>query len=314
MPTTLLAGNFFHSRELFRIAELAPGNSPYMVVVTQEADSAVLGQLLVIVHRKGNLLPPYLYTHAHAHGEGEFADGTNTDELFRLMLEAITAKLQRSLCLYIEFSSLGKKMFAYRHFRQQGYFPVAWQEVRNSLHSMTPEQRISEKILGRIEKTHEKGVETHVVTNADELLKFHKLLKRYYRFRPRRYIPPLQFFSELLKSNDAMVCVTTYKRRLVIGGCACVFSKGDAFLWYLATKRKSCAPLHPDLMTVWFAIKYAQQRSCRHIHFMDVGLPFHKNPYREFILGFGGKPVANFRWFKFHSRLVNWLMKWIYKD
>lgn len=150
LPTTLLRGNFFHSQELFRIAELAPGNSPYMVVATEKGRPAVMGQLLVIVQRRGNLLPPYLYTHAHAHGEGEYAEEVDIVPLFRLMLAAITAQLQKHLCLYIEFSGLSKKMFGYRHFRQLGYFPIAWQEVHNSLHSMPPEQRISDKLLQRM--------------------------------------------------------------------------------------------------------------------------------------------------------------------
>lgn len=314
LPTTLLAGNFFHSQELFRIAELSPGDSPYMVVATEKGSPAVMGQLLVIVQRRGNLLPPYLYTHAHAHGEGEYAEGVDVDGLFSLMLDAVTAKLQRHLCLYIEFSGLGKKMFAYRHFRQQGYFPVAWQEVRNSLHSMTPEQRISDKLLQRIGKLYNKGVDTHIVRSDGEIRKFHTLLRRFYFLKPRRYIPSLQYFRELAKSKDAMVCVTTYKGKMVIGGCACVFSKGNAYLWYLGAKRKTCAPLHPNLMTVWFALKYAHAHGAQHMCFMDAGLPWHKNLFREFILGFGGKPVAKYRWFKFHSRPINWLLKWIYKD
>ena len=314
LPPTLLASNFFHSQELFRIAELSPGNTPYMVVAEDKARHTVAGQLLVIVHRRGNLFPPYLYTHAHAHGEGEYAEDINVDEVFPLLLNAITTKLRWHLCLYIEFSDLRKKMFAYRHFRKQGYFPIAWQEVHNSLHSMTPEQRISEKLLHRIGKLYKKGVETHIVNDSGDIKTFHTLLKRFYRLRFRRYIPPVQYFKELAKSKNAMICVTTYKRKIVIGGCACVFSQGNAYLWYLASKRKTYAPLRPNLMTVWYAIKYAHEHDCRHIYFMDVGLPWRKNPFREFILGFGGKPVAKYRWFKFHSRIINWILKWIYKS
>ncbi len=314
LPTALLTGNFFHSQELFCIAEMTPGNKPYIAVVTETGHSTPLGQLLVIVQRRGNLFSPYLYTHAHVHGEGEYVGGVDVSELFSLMLGAITAKLQRHLCLYVEFSGLGKKMFAYRHFRQQGYFPVAWQEVHNSLHSMTPEQRVSDKFMQRIEKLYVKGVESHLVKSDEEVKKFHTLLKRFYFLKPRRYIPPLQYFEELARSKDAMVCVTTYKGRMVIGGCACVFSKGNAYLWYLGEKRKTYAPLHPLLMTVWFALKYAHAHGSRHMCFMDAGLPWRKNLFREFILGFGGKPVAKYRWFKFYSRPINWVLRWIYKD
>ena len=105
----LLEGNFFHSKTLFLIEEQTPKDTPYMAVATR--DGEVRGQLLVIVRRRGSLFPPYLYTHAHAHGEGCYADETETETLFPLLLKAITLKLRHRLCFYIEFSDMKKKMF-----------------------------------------------------------------------------------------------------------------------------------------------------------------------------------------------------------
>jgi hypothetical protein len=51
----------------------------------------------------------------------------------------------------------------------------------------------------------------------------------------------------------------------------------------------------------------------KYLHFMDVGLPWKRNPYREFIRSFGGKPVAKYRWFRCNIGIINRLMKWIYK-
>ena len=66
-------------------------------------------------------------------------------------------------------------------------------------------------------------------------------------------------------------------------------------------------------MTIWHAIDNAYSRGYSHIHFMDVGLPFSKNPFREFILRFGGKPVSTYRWFRFSARWLNTVMSWRYK-
>ena len=41
-------------------------------------------------------------------------------------------------------------------------------------------------------------------------------------------------------------------------------------------------------MTVWQAIKYAYEHNYAHIFFLDVGLPFKRNRYRDFILVFDG--------------------------
>lgn len=307
----LLEGNFFHSRELFSIMEHTPGHSPYMVVATSK-DGYPIGQLLVTVQRRGNWIPPYLYTHARAHGEGEYAENVDAGSIFGEMLKAITHKLDRRLCLYIEFSDIKKKMFGYREFRQNDYFPITWQEIHNSLHSLAPIERLSPKMAERIEKLERKGIETHEVTQTSEIVAFHKLLKRFYRFKPRRHIPSIQHFEQMSKSQNAKIFLTTYKQH-IIAGCACVYSQHNAYLWYLAAKRKTFVTLHPDTMAVWHAIQYAYEHKYDHIYFMDVGLPWHKNPFREFILSFGGKPVSKFRWFRFYNHFVNIILKWLYK-
>lgn len=115
--------NFFHSPELFHIIEKTPGQKPYMVVATN-AKGQVVGHVLAIIRRRGSLLPPMLYTQGRVFGEGEYADDVDQEEVFGVLLRALTRKLRRKLCFYIEFSHLSRKMFGYRYFRQNTYFPV----------------------------------------------------------------------------------------------------------------------------------------------------------------------------------------------
>ena len=68
-----------------------------------------------------------------------------------------------------------------------------------------------------------------------------------------------------------------------------------------------------------FVTKYhgkvdAYDRGYQHMNFMDVGLPFSKNPFREFILRFGGKEQSTYRWFRFSIKWVNKLLAWIYRE
>lgn len=308
----LFDGNFFHSRELFCILEKTPGCTPCMAVASI-ADGSVVGQLLLSVHHRRCCFPPFIYTHAHAHEEGEYADGVDCEAVFESMVCTITRRLDSRLCLYIEFSGIRKKMFGYRALRKEGYFPVVWQEVHNSLHSMPPRDRLDDKMLRRIDRLASKGVVTREVADRKDVHAFHRLLKRYYRFKPRRHIPDEHYFAEMLSSSHARMFLTEWHGS-VIGGCACVYSGGNAYLWYLASKRKSYAALHPDLMSVWYAIDDAYRRGFAHIYFMDVGLPWNKNPFRSFILSFGGKPVAKYRWFRFYNRFLNRILKWLYKD
>ena len=53
--------------------------------------------------------------------------------------------------------------------------------------------------------------------------------------------------------------------------------------------RKTYALQYPGVLAVWKALEDAHQRGFRHMEFMDVGLPFRKHGYRDFVLRFGGK-------------------------
>lgn len=308
----LIGSNFFHSAELFHIVEKSPGQRPFMAVATDD-DGHELGHLLAFVHVHVMWLPPFRYSNGRAYGEGEYAEGANREEVFSVLLRAITHKLRRRLCFVIEFSDLSKKMFGYRLFRQNGYFPVSWMEVYNSLHSVPPCDRLSQKMLARIERVRKMGVEMREVETEEELHQFYQLLNGFYRFKMRRVIPSEAQLRQFDRSDRARVFITLYKGK-VIGGSLCLFSEGNCYLWYLASRRKSYPHLHPNMMTIWHAINWAWVHNYAHIFFLDVGLPVPHSPFRDFILSFGGKPASSYRWFKVVPCWLNNLFAWFYRE
>ena len=305
--------NFFHSAELFHVCEQTPRLRAYMVVVEEEESGKVVCHLLAMLRYRSSLFPPYLYTHCRIYGEGDYEEeNEQKEELFDMMLTALTRKLQHWV-LYLEVSHLSQKMFGYRRFRQQGFFPVHWMSIHNSLHSRAPEERISEKMKLQIERSQSRGLKTKEIESAEDFKKFIKLLRSHHWFKPKRYIPDGEFFRQLMEGQNARLFVTEYHEK-VIGCCACAYSKGDAYLWYSGFRRKSYLRLHPDIMTVWNALQQAYEYKYNHMFFMDVGLPFRRNSFREFILSFGGKPVSTYRWFRCNLPWVNALLKWVYKS
>lgn len=304
--------NFFHSRQLFAISASTPRMKPYMVVCSDET-GRVVSQLLSVVRYRTSFLPPFLFMHGRIVGEGVYAESNyRKDELFGEMLSALTRKLNKAT-LYIEVSNLSQKMFGYRQFRQSDFFPVHWMSIHNSLHSKAPEERISEKMMRRIETAYSRGVVCQTVETEEDLQAFNKLLRQHHWLKPKRYIPDSKYFISLKETNRCQLFVTKYHHH-VIGCSVCAYSDEDAFLWYSAFRRKTWLPLHPDAVTIWHAIKYAHEKGYQHINFLDVGLPFQKNPFREFILRFGGKPVSTYRWFRCSIRWINALLKWIYRE
>jgi hypothetical protein len=72
--------------------------------------------------------------------------------------------------------------------------------------------------------------------------------------------------------------------------------------------RKLYAMQHPGILAVWAALKDAFDRGISHLEFMDVGLPFRRHGYRDFIIRFGGKQSSTRRWFKFRVGWINRLL------
>ena len=306
--------NFFHSRQLFEIAKQTPRQKPYMAVA-QTSDGRILAHILAIVRYRTSWFPPYLYMHCRLLGEGVYSHdlaGFTESQLFGAMLDVLRNKLSNRV-LYIEVSNLSQKMFGYRELKQRQFFPVHWMSIHNSLHSHTPEERISKRLQNHIDNAYAKGVITDEVKNEKDFHEFMKLLSHHHWLKPRRYIPDAKFFKAMKEKGHGKLFLTRYHEH-VIGCSAVAFSEQNSYLWYMASRRKSYAMLHPDELTLWHAIKDAHSNNYKHIYFLDVGLPFSRNPFRDFILRFGGKPVSTYRWFRCSIRWINALLSWIYRD
>ena len=294
------------------ICEQTPRQKPYMVVVTDE-ENQVVCHMLGVVRIRTLWLPPFLIIHRRVLGEGDYSTTKfSKDELFGEMLGALTKKLNNRT-LFIEVSHLSQKMLGYKQLRTQKFYPVNWMSIHNSLHSHAPEERINEKMQRRIDHAHERGVKTDTVKNEEDLKAFMRLLRRHHFLKPKRYIPDEDFFRQIMNSGNSDLFITRYRQH-VIGCSACAYSQGNAYLWYSAFKRKSYAMIHPDILTIWDTMKHAYDNGYQHMCFMDVGLPFSKNPFREFILRFGGKEQSTYRWFRFSIKWVNALLAWIYRE
>jgi len=306
--------NFFHGRELFEIIERVSNQRPYMVVCEDES-GRVLSHLLAAFRRRGSLVPPYLFTQGRVYGEGDYADDTgqwSREQLFAEMLSSLTQLFRRKFCTYVEFSNLSTKMFGYQAFRQSGYIPVSWQEVHNSLHDRSPRERIGDRMARRIEAAERAGVWTREAESGAETAAFYRLLRNHHRMKLNHFIPREDMIMELNGSDNGKVFVTLYKGR-VVGGSVCVFSSGNAYLWYACSLRKTYRHAYPHVMTVWHALSYAYEHNYAHFYFVDAGLPFHRSAYREFMLSFGGKPVTKYRWFRFTSRWMNGLVSLLFR-
>lgn len=305
----------FHSTELFHIYEATPGYNPLLVVAAQ--DGKPVAKMLGVVRRSVRLTPPALIRRCEVYGAGEyFVPDNQREAIFGAMLQCLTREaLQHSFL--IEIRNLDNPRFGYRFFRQNQYFPINWLRVRNSLHDGQPaEARFSPSRMRQIRKGLKNGAQIRQAHTPEEIQGFAHMLHHVYSFKIRRHFPSLRFFRELerqlVKGELSRIFIVTYKDR-IIGGSACVYSGSTAYLWFSGGMRKTFALQYPGILAVWGALKDAKQRGYRHLEFMDVGLPFHKHGYREFVLRFGGRQVSTRRWFRFRWNWFNRLVSKFYE-
>ena len=304
--------DFFHSRELMQIYEHTKRHRPYMAVLTDSQGIPVAHMLSVVRNGKCRIF-----------GEGEYAlmDPHQREHIFGQMLNAITERLKGKV-FYIEVSDISTKMFAYKHFRRNKFFPIHWLQVYNSLHSRAPEERVSRRLLSVIAEARSAGIETRPVTSDSDLDSFYQLLRTRYNVRPRMFCPVKAFFSQLQASNNAQLFITTQNGKTV-GAIALVRSQGNAYLWFGAYRKtrnkkpetRNQNPLRGEvgrgleLLAIWDVINHEYRRGTAHFHFIDVGLPFVRNTYYDKIIQFGGRTVGAYRWFRFFPGILNSILR-----
>lgn len=315
----LPGSNTFHSKELFQIYEATPGYTPLLIVATE--DGKLVARLLAAMRKAKRWLPAFISKQCVVYGEGELLDETllsnkeKAEEVFSEMLEHLTQEASRS-CVLIEFRNLNNSMFGYRVFRNNDFFPVNWLRVRNSLHSMTSaDGRFSPSRIRQIKKGFKNGAKVEEAHTVEEIRDFSRMLHKVYSSRIRRYFPAKDFFrhmnSVFIKGKQAKIFVVRYKEK-IIGGSVCIYSGNDAFLWFSGGMRKTYALQYPGVLAVWKALDDAHQRGFEHLEFMDVGLPFRRHGYRDFVLRFGGKQSSTRRWFRVSWNWLNKLLVKIY--
>lgn len=311
---TLPEQSLSNSSELFQVYGQTPGYTPILVIAS--IDEIPIAKLQAVIRRSVRIFPPSLIKRCEIFGAGEyFSDIHPQEELFGLMLEHLTNEVLKD-CFLIEFRNLPTALFGYKHFRRNKYFPINWIRVYNSLHNLSPEERLENKRKRQINRSFKYGVTLQEAQSEEDKKTFLQLLKRNYSSKWRKHFPDTKLFQLLTQGsttgNISRIFTVKYKNR-IIGGSFCMYSCDRAYLCFSFGLRKTFAWLHPNAMAIWAALIDAYQRGYPHFEFIDAGLPFQKVGYRNFILSFGGKQVSTRRWFRFRWEWLNKLFTRLYQ-
>lgn len=302
--------NVFHSTDLFRILEQT-GYRPVLLVAF-EGDKPI-GKLLCITRRNFRLLGFTEKTYVYGVGE-YFNTERKREEIFNELLTYFTT-LYKEGSFLLEFRNLEEPLFGYRYFRQNGYFPVRWLRVRNSIHHEQLDKWMSASRKRQIARGLKNGASIEIASSLEDIRAFFMMLKKYYSPKVHRYLPDFHLFAffseESFPAGMGKIFIVRYKEK-IIGGSVCLFSDDTAYLMFSAGMRKSYPLLYPGVLAVWEAMTYAREHGYSHFEFIEAGLPFKKFSYRDFILRFGGKQLSTRRWFKVRWNWLNRLLIRIY--
>ena len=299
--------NLFHSIELFRIYEKTSGYTPIMIVYFE--NDIPQAHLLATLRKSSHLFPPYYIKRCEIFDTGSYtsSDTKIKEYQFNQMLSVLTKQVTKK-CFLIEFRNLQNALFGYKAFRQNNYVPIHWLRIHNSLHSKPPKERLNPARKRQIRKALLNEVSVSTVQSEEEVREFAKILRKNYSYKIRKHFPNINFFIQVIRSNgekkNGEIFLVKYKEK-IIGGSVCVFSEGDAYLWFSGGLRKRYPLQYPGIMAVWGALTYSYKNGYKHMEFMDVGLPFLKHGYRTFVLYFGGKQIGTRRWFHFKWEFLN---------
>lgn len=302
--------NTFHSKALFTVYENTKGYTPLMIVATENGE--VLGKVLAAIRRKVTyfIIPTFLKK-CEIYGIGEyFCEETLIPMLFNEILQHLTIEALRSSFM-IEFRNLNSPLEGYKVFRDNNYFPINWLRVRNNLQTEEPlDSFFSQSRVRQIKKGLKNGAVVKEATTKEEIDQFSRMLRKIYTTHIRRHYPSIEFFQHIkenlsdIHNKRATFYIVTYKGK-IIGGSACAFSGKNAYLWFSGGMSKTYVLQSPGILAVWKALEDTKEKGYEHLEFMDVGLPFKRHSYREFVLRFGGNQSSTRRWFQFKWKWLN---------
>lgn len=308
--------NVFHSDALFHLLEQTPGCNPVLITVWRNGQLQC--RMLAMVQTICSLLRISVLRRCVAFGAGEYFCAP--DERFALqdlLVKELKRYADRTGCLLTVIRNLEQPLDGYAAFKRYGFFAVNWMQVCNPLQDVGDgpiEQTFSTSRRRQIKKGLKNGAEVCPMTTQHETDECLKMLHGNSTALIRRHFLSPDFFGNAVR----LLSPQTYKaflvkyRGKVIGCCICLYSTHKAYVLFSRGLRKSFRPQHPGELAVWAALTDARQRGLQQLEFVDVGVPFRKHGYREFVLRFGGEQAGTRRWFNLRWVWLNNIFRKLY--
>ena len=313
----LIEGSAIHSAHMFKVLAKSKGCKPYMLVAYDENNNET-GHLLIAKRRDIRIIPPVLSFWYSILGEGVYSNEcSDREKVFSLFIEKVFDMFDFHHT-FIEVQNIEDSRFAYSTFSKHNFVPIRDQRMYISLHSKSPQERLTRSYRAHIRRAESNGVTYRQAATEEEIREGVQLLKNYYMSKTRRRLPGTKALISMLYNSDgtlsdkARLFIVCYRGK-TIGSSICLYDKERANLSYSCGLRKRYPMQFPGIMAIWAALTDAYQKGYAHFEFLEARAlsRLHRN-FISTLLNYGGKQVGTLRWYHFKWNWINKILRSIY--
>ncbi|MBL7924699.1 MAG: GNAT family N-acetyltransferase [Bacteroidia bacterium] len=299
-------GNFFQLPEAFDLFKKVPGYTPQMVALLRKQNNEVCGLLLSVLQQEPAFYG-FLTARSIVWGGPLLKETSHADVVLSAYKNSI-----RKTAIYSQFRNVFDCSHLKASFLKQGFRYA--EHLNFHVHTRVSG---SDLLLGAMSKSKarqiRKGLSSASIeesTNPADTDTFYELLRKLYREKVNKPLPPKIFFDtfrdEIAAKGLGKFLLVRHEGK-IIGGIMCPVFPGKAiYEWYIAGLDKEFKEQYPSILATWAALACGQKEGLMHFDFLGAGKPDADYGVRDFKAKFGGEEV-NFGRFEMIHRPV--LMK-----
>jgi serine/alanine adding enzyme len=219
-------------------------------------------------------------------------------------LNVLNNELEKKVT-YTEFRNFNnvellKGVFSYQGYNYEEYLnfilPVSSVEANMKL--------VKRDKRSQIIKSINLGAEIVEPNNIDQVKEFYLLLRKFYRGKVKKPLPPFCFFEKFYYQKElGIYLLIKYKNKIVNGVMAPIFNN-TIYDWYGNISSLEYQETYSGVLSTWATIEYAAKNGLKYVDFLGAGKPSEAYGVREFKAKFGGNLVNYGRFIKINNQTL----------
>ena len=282
---------FFHNTLTYKILKNTKGSKPYYLIHREDREINGLALVNVMTSYKAGFMGKRAVMHHYPIITGKNNE-LNATQFLKYLKNGFAPKV-----LYFELRSLTTGNKNATLFESNGFIKRDRINLILYLDNINLFDKLNESKRRQVRKAQKAGLETTAAASLSEVNDFYRILKKHYRHRVRKPLPPASFFHSVYRYGGKQIqLLVTKTGNTVIGGVVLAGTPGNTYYeWYIAGNDHNYKHLYPSVFSTWRAIEIAAEQKGTKFDFMGGGIPGVPYGVRDFKEKFGSLREKNIR-------------------